>query len=191
MLWPLIYPGHDASLAELMAARLDGDVVEVGEAFLPADAVETREMRAGSLLGWIRPGLAVTHETAAWVHGALPAAPVSVTVQRASARRPHAIHDHRLRYRDMRLPEQDLIRIAGLAVSTPLRTFMDLVRDRVVRDGEHDCVAVNALLGHDASLVSRAVVALTESGPVPFKRGALTWLHAHRDAVARESGGAF
>ncbi len=72
MPWPFLYfPGDRLSRTELSAARLDGHVVEVGEAYMPADAVETRELRAGSARPWLSAALALTHESAAWVHGAL------------------------------------------------------------------------------------------------------------------------
>lgn len=65
-MWPFLYfAGDRLSTAELTAARLDGDVVEIGEAFMPADAVETRELRAASLRSFVRDTLAVTHESAA------------------------------------------------------------------------------------------------------------------------------
>ena len=56
MSWPFLYFADDRlSTAELASARLDGDVVEVGEAYMPADAVETRELRAASLRPMISP----------------------------------------------------------------------------------------------------------------------------------------
>ena len=40
---PFLYFADDRlSLAELSAAWLDGDLVELGEAYIPADAVETQ-----------------------------------------------------------------------------------------------------------------------------------------------------
>ena len=73
---PFLYFADDRlSLAELSAACLDGDLVELGEAYIPADAVETRGLRAGSLAGVLGDSLAATHLTAAWIHGALPDPP--------------------------------------------------------------------------------------------------------------------
>ena len=66
MSWPFLYFADDRlSTAELASARLDGDVVEVGEAYMPADAVETRELRAASLRPMIPAALAVIRESAA------------------------------------------------------------------------------------------------------------------------------
>ena len=49
---PFLYQIDDRlSLAELTAARLDGHLVELGEAYIPADAVETLGLRAGLVVG--------------------------------------------------------------------------------------------------------------------------------------------
>ena len=47
-------PGDRLSRAELCAARLDGDVVEIGEAYAPADLVETAALRIASLAPLVR-----------------------------------------------------------------------------------------------------------------------------------------
>ena len=84
---PFLYFADDRlSLAELSAACLDGDLVELGEAYIPADAVETRGLRAGSLRELLGDSLAATHLSAAWIHGALGEPPVRHTVQRAVPR---------------------------------------------------------------------------------------------------------
>ena len=61
----LFFVDDRLSLAELSAARLDGDLVELGDAFIPADAIETGALRAGSLTSMLGDTLAATHLTAA------------------------------------------------------------------------------------------------------------------------------
>jgi hypothetical protein len=132
---PFLYFADDRlSRAELTAACLDGDLVELGEAYIPADAVETRGLRAGSLTAVLGDSLAATHLTAAWIHGALPAPPARHTVQRAVSRRLHRVPDRRLVYRDLAVDPSDLVRLGGVWVTTPARTLADLSR---VADGEH------------------------------------------------------
>jgi hypothetical protein len=47
---PFLYFADDRlSSAELTAACLDGHLVSLGDAYMPADAVETRALGAGSL----------------------------------------------------------------------------------------------------------------------------------------------
>jgi len=176
MTWPfLYYPGEALSDAELRSARLDGDLVEIGEAFMPADAVETRELRAGSLHALVGSRLALTHESAAWVHGVVSEPPRRHCVQRCVAARPHHVTDRRLRYRDLRLPPADGMLIAGVVVSTPVRTLADLLRDRVLRE-EHDDGVVRALLGWRPELLAEARAWLAAAGPVQFKRPARAYL---------------
>ena len=87
---PFLYFADDRlSTAELSAACLDGDLVELGDAYIPADAVETQALRAGSLARILGDTLAATHLSAAWIHGALPEPPARHTVQRAVPRRLH------------------------------------------------------------------------------------------------------
>jgi len=176
MTWPFLYhPGEALSDAELRSARLDGDLVEIGEAFMPADAVETRELRAGSLSALVGSRMALTHESAAWVHGAVPHPPRRHCVQRCVAARLHHVTDRRLRYRDVRLPVTDGMIIAGVMVTTPVRTLIDLLRDRVLREsGDDDTVRV--LLAWRPDLLDETRAWLAAAGPVQFKRPARAYL---------------
>jgi hypothetical protein len=166
----LLFAGDRLSLAELCAARLDGDVVELGEAFLPADAPESAALRAQSLAPLLTPAVAVTHSGAAWVHGALASPPARHTLQRAVPWRPHHRWDRRFAYRDALLPEQDVRRIGGVAVASPERTVVDLLR----RDGAGDREAAQALVLQHPDVLA----------------GARTWSdrHAHRAGMRAVRG---
>ncbi len=164
----LYFAGDRLSQAELCAACLDGDLVDLGEAYIPADAVETPGLRAGSLTGILGDSLAATHLTAAWIHGAWPAPPARHTVQRAVARRLHRVPDRRLVYRDLTVDEADLLRIGGVWVTTPTRTLADLSR---VDDKPH----VRA-----ARLLAEAQPGLADQ--------AIWWLDAHPTLPRRRAG---
>lgn len=184
-MWPfLYYAGDRLSTAELTAARLDGDVVEIGEAFMPADAVETRELRAGALRGLVHESVAVTRLSAAWVHGAVAEPPVRHCVQRRTAHRIATVIDVRLDYRDLRLPPSDVMTISGVAVTTPVRTLVDVVRD-VVGHADLDRSAVDAICAWQPALVAGAIAWLERAGPVHFKRPALAYLRG-REAAAQD-----
>jgi len=166
---PFLYFADDRlSMAELSAARLDGDVVELGDAFIPADAVETRGLRAGSLAGVLGDTLAATHLTAAWVHGALPDPPARHTVQRGVTRRLHRVPDRRLVYRDLAVDPADLVRLGGVWVTTPARTLADLSR---VDDPAH----------------ARAAHLMVEADPAAAEE-AIAWLEEHRLLPRRQAG---
>ena len=182
---PFLYFAGDAlSLAELSAARLDGHLVELGDAYIPADAVETTGLRAGSLRGLLGANLAATHLSAAWVHGGLHEPPARHTVQRAVSRRLHHVLGRRLRYRDLAIDPDDLLILGGVRVTTPGRTLADLARV----DEAHHRHAARALA---AALPGCAVAARTwleRHGSLPNKRAALALLAelaADQDDVTR------
>lgn len=182
---PFLYFADDRlSAAELSAARLDGHLVELGEAYIPADAVETVGLRAGSLRSILGVSLAATHLTAAWVHGALAFPPVRHTVQRASEKRLHAVIDLRLVYRDGCVAASDLWLLGGVRVTTPVRTLADLAR---VPDEEH-AHAARLLSAARPSLAGEAIARLEGGGSLPHKRSALAFLRGLAAAEAAIAG---
>ncbi|GAA2994508.1 hypothetical protein JOD63_001333 [Microbacterium terrae] len=170
---PFVYfSGDRLSQAELCAARLDGDVVEVGDAYMPADAVETAAIRAGSLGELTRGILAATHLSAAWIHGALPDPPARHTLQRAVARRIHHVPTRRVVYRDVALAATDVERRGGVLVTTASRTLADLAR---VPDAEHRRV-VGLMAEHAGPDVVDAAIVGLHRGALPHKRSAIAVL---------------
>jgi len=179
---PFLYFADDRlSRAELTAACLDGHLVALGDAYMPADAIETAALRAGSLVRTLGDTLAATHLSAAWVHGALPLPPRRHTVQRAVSRRLHVMPDRHLVYRDLAVASDDLQVIGGALVTTPERTLADLAR---VADVEH-VHAARLLAGMDPDAASRAIARL-ESGVLPHKRTALACLRAIASEVQED-----
>lgn len=181
----LYFEGDALSLAELTAARLDGHTVELGDAFIPADAVETPALRAGSLAALLGDVLAATHLSAAWVHGGLPDPPARHTVQRAVPRRLHRTFGRRLVYRDLCVDPDDLWLLGGVWVTHPVRTLADLVR---IGDDEN-VRAARLLAQAQPDLVERAQEHLRERRSLPNKRAAIamleSWSADPGDAVRR------
>ena len=124
----LYFPAERLSLAELCAARLDGDLVEVGDGYTPADTIETMPLRAGSLAPLLADSLALTHTSAAWVYGALLDPPCLHHVQRAVPQRISHVVGARLCYHDSPLPSRDLVHVGGVRVTNVVRTLFDLAR---------------------------------------------------------------
>lgn len=175
MSWPFLYfTDERLSLAELTAARLDGDLVDVGEAFMPTDAVETVGLRAASLRRLVPATVAVTRVSAAWVHGAWSSPPARHSVQRVGAVRAH-LRDPRLHYRDLAVPACDLTSIGGLAVTSPARTLADLARDHCRGDTEAASV-IDAMVMWRPELARHTVSWLEHAPPFHFKRPALEFL---------------
>ena len=168
----LYFPGDRLSPAELSAARLDGDVVELGDAYIPADAVETQALRAGSLHAILGDTLAATHLSAAWILGAIEEPPSRHTVQRAVTHRLHHVMGRRIVYRDPSIPSDDLWSVGGVFVTSPRRTLADLAR--VPQDGFAD--AARGLSDANPGLAHEAMSWFAERKPVPNKRAALALL---------------
>jgi hypothetical protein len=138
----LYTPGSPLSLAELSAARIDGHVVEVGDAFMPADAIETPALRAASVADLTPFGCAVTHLTAAWIHGAIAFPPVRISVQRTQPGRRRIDPTHRLEYSDSLVEADDLMVFGDVIVTAPTRTLVDLAR----RDDRGSRTAARAMV---------------------------------------------
>ncbi|MEQ6898488.1 hypothetical protein [Microbacterium sp. KR10-403] len=162
----LYFPGDRLSAAELTAACLDGHLVAVGDAYIPADAVETAALRAGSIAPLLGDGLAATGLSAAWIHGGIDEPPARHRVQRVGTRRLHHVIDRRLEYHDTPIPEADLTRVGGVRVATPARTVGDLLRP----GGAHDIQIARRLIDSRTVTAAAALAALDDTGPLPGKR---------------------
>ncbi|GAB3270334.1 SAM-dependent methyltransferase [Microbacterium lacusdiani] len=151
---------HDGlSPAELSAARLDGELVAVGDAYVPADALETPTLRAATLRGILGGSLVAIGLTAAWVHGASGVPPRVHHAQRTAARGVARPVDRRIRFRDTPIAVEDTVLLGGVRVSDPARTLVDLVREF------HD---------PDSAAAARRLAT------PPLIEQALAWIDAHR-----------
>jgi len=175
----LYFAGDRLGPAELTAACLDGHLVDLGEGYIPADAVETAALRAASLGELLGADLAATHLSAAWIHGAIPEPPSRHTVQRAASRRLHHVLGRRIVYRDLQVDPDDLIRIGGVWVTSPPRTLADLAR---ISDAPYEAAAL-AMAGAMPVARDAAIAWLCEHGPLPGKARALGMLR--QDEVTR------
>lgn len=117
----------ELSVAELAAARLDGELFAFEDGYCSVDEPDTVRLRAAVLEQL--PGLAgavIAETSAAWLHGAALIAPRVhtgfVSMERRSARSP------RLRLRQVSLRADDSERCGALRVTTPTRTVADLAR---------------------------------------------------------------
>lgn len=124
----VLLPGIRLSEGELRSATLDGELVPVGEGFLPIDTPETPFTRAASLAPLlIDDRVVVADRSAAWVWGWGPA-PVAVTTCVAITARIPSPDRRRLRAREVVIDDDDRRMLGPVAVTTPLRTLLDLAR---------------------------------------------------------------
>ncbi|WP_284230370.1 hypothetical protein [Arenivirga flava] len=176
---PLLGSVLDASelpLAELQAARLDGQLIPCAGRYLTIDAPDAAEVRAAVVHGGRSDRVIVELRSAAWVHGVVlrpPAAPqLCVSVSARTHRGPSA------GLREVRFEQGDLTKLGGVLVTSPLRTALDLVR--TADDGEHDedRDAVRELLRLAGTTPGRALELLDARRKLPGKAHALRRLAA-------------
>ncbi|HEV7186102.1 MAG TPA: hypothetical protein VGN33_16550 [Leifsonia sp.] len=138
-------------LAELHAARLDGHLYRVGDAFVTIDTPDSAELRAAAFR-LVAPKAAVADRlTASWIHGARagPPAPLHVCVDSA-----HRVSGRSLQGLDVRqsiLSRGDIVLLGDAKVTSPLRTVVDLLRsvDRFTPAAAVELRGLLALAGAD------------------------------------------
>lgn len=172
---PSILTTLDLPLAELCAARIDGDLVAFGGGYRSLASIETPALRIHSVLGAASPRLIAELGTAAWVWGAVDLPPVTLEFCSAHAARFRPTFERGALIREVRLDPEDVISLDGRAVTTPLRTTVDLARSRP-EFGPLEQLAVREL-ARIADLTLPAARALMDRRPnLSGKRRALTRL---------------
>ena len=117
----------DLPLAELNAARLDGEVFTLAGVWCPIDAFDGPETRAAAV-AWAAPPRAVAERmTAAWIYGLVPE-PARHQFCVDIAGRTRMPTDGTIHLREVKLSPADTVLIGRLPVTAPLRTAVDLAR---------------------------------------------------------------
>lgn len=174
----LYLPGRRLSMSELSAARIDGDVVELGEGYIPADLVEGPVLRAQAVKALIAAGTAASGPTAAWIHGARSSPPARHHVRRLATHRLRMEHDQRVVFHDSPLAASDVCLLGDVAVTTPLCTLCDLL---LALGRAPDLLPwVRALADAAPEAVDAAEQAITARRRIPGRRRALSALAALR-----------
>lgn len=180
----LYLPDDRLTRAELAAARLDGHLIEIGDAYVPADLVESAAMRAASLSPLLGPGLAAAGPSAAWIHGAGDAPPSPHHARRGGEKRPRSRQSARLQVHETPIPAADIERIGGTLVTTKVRTMFDLA---LLLDRDPSALVwLRALDAVDRDLVISALERLHRHPRTPGSRTARRALSALRGASERQ-----
>lgn len=170
----LFHPGALLSLPELASARLDGLLIEVGDAYLPADLPDDAAVRIASLRPLLVDGFAASGPTAAWVHGYGDAPPRCHHLQRHSPKRRRLEPTPLLVLHDRQLDATDIELCGGFAVTTKVRTFTDLVRSAAA-DSEY-AQWMHRMAAAEPALVLRVRAELAARHRLPGKIAALAVL---------------
>jgi hypothetical protein len=108
--------------------RLDGEVVGVDEWFGSVDVPPSAHQRAASLSVICEHRFIVEQRSAAWVWGVLAEPPHRHELCSSIGARARSAYPQRVRAREVVIDESEWLQLAGVRVTTPLRTTMDYVR---------------------------------------------------------------
>jgi len=114
-------------LAELCAARIDGDLYSIDECFSPIDAIESASERAAAVRAIAADRLIAERDTAAWIRGAQDGPPAVHTFCARTTARTRST-TRRAIVREVVIDENEFDVIAGMPVTTALRTALDITR---------------------------------------------------------------
>jgi hypothetical protein len=125
---PSVLSPADLPLAELQAARLDGELLPLAAGFGLVDAVDGPAHRTRAALAGRGRRFIAELDTAAWIWGAieLPPHPLDLCVDLA-ARSPLRF-DADARLREVVIERDEWVDFGGVRATTPLRTAVDLAR---------------------------------------------------------------
>ena len=122
-------------LAELYAARNDGDLYSVDECFSPIDSLESVAARAAAVRAISSERLIAERDTAAWIRGARELPPALHTYCASTSARTRSL-SRRAIVREVVIDDGEIELIAGMPVTTALRTALDITRHSLRFDDE-------------------------------------------------------
>lgn len=157
--------------AERSVLLLDGDCTPLGLTVVPIDEPHSPVVRAASLSSAVRRyDLVVELTAAAWVHGALPSLPrpVSLAVDRAAGTRTRTLVPPP---REVGFRRDDLQRLGGVLVTTPLKTAFDLLRLEATPSGRTEETARDLLRRAGLSPAEAAAMAREQTSCPNKRRG--------------------
>jgi len=168
---PVLHAG-DLPLAELCAARLDGELVRVDDAFRPVDVVDDPSTRAAAAAhGW-SPRLIAEQLTAAWIWGVLAEPPRRHQLCTTTGARARPAAPHRSVVREVAIDADEFALCGGVRVTLPVRTIVDLARFSP-RFGDAEIRIVRALAALERSGADECRAALDRRRNLPAKK--LAW----------------
>jgi hypothetical protein len=114
--------------SELRALVLDGEAYRVDECVAAVDEIPTPILRAQALATILPDRLIAEQHTAAWIWGAQFEPPLQHEVCADIGARSRPSPSSRLLVREVVILHEDVAVLAGLRVTTPMRTAIDLAR---------------------------------------------------------------
>src|SRR5690554_3807402 len=142
---PDVLSAADLPMAELCAARLDGDLFAIGECFSAVDLPEQPADRARAAAQQLSDRVIVERLSAAWVLGVTAAPPNEHQYCSAADARAKPSTLRRLTLREVVIDEDEIVVLGGVRVTSPLRTACHLVRSATRFDAALQLVVLQLL----------------------------------------------
>ena len=178
---------QDLGLAELHAARLDGELFAVDERFAPLDEVDSPHLRASALRQLGGDRLIAELGSALWIRGLRSQAP---RVHRVCVPREDRMKfppSARFVVREITHRPGDAERIAGMLVCVPSRILYDLA----LVGGAEAAMDARLLLSTHPELGAECAARLRGAYNLPGKRDALARLVSWTEAEGRQQSSAW
>ncbi|MFC9558451.1 hypothetical protein [Agromyces sp. NPDC056965] len=184
---PNVLSIDDLPLAELCAARIDGELMPIDDGWAPVDEPDLPSLRAAAIALRAPRALVIERRSAAWVHGALTSPPAIAQFCVPRTARVAVVSAPRLVVREVAIDPDEIIDFAFARCTTPLRTGFDLLREPGEDDHEVESI-VAALCTDDPRLVSRLRLRFDDANRMPHRGLALERLERVGAMLAREEG---
>ena len=154
---PRLLSPRDLPEAELRAAVLDGELYALGDRWSSVADPDDAEARARSVLSESSSRTIAARRTAAWIWGACAAPPPDLQCLVSSSARSRGAPSGS-RVSEVRIDDDEVVRLGGVLVTSPARTVLDLLR---LSDphGEAEELALRVLGDHGVE--PRSVLALS------------------------------
>jgi hypothetical protein len=160
---------------ELAALVLDGEAYRVGECVAPVDEVVGPLLRAAALAAELPNRLIAEQHSAAWIWGVQSSPPLRHEVCADITARTRPAVGAMLAVREVVLLHEDTVTLAGLCVTTPMRTAIDLARF-VAEWNETEAETVHRLLALGGWSILDCARVMNRKRNLPNKRIALARL---------------
>ncbi|MFE6966452.1 hypothetical protein ACFVAJ_15160 [Agromyces sp. NPDC057679] len=148
---PPVLGTDDLPLAELCAARIDGELFMIDEGWAPVDEPDLPSVRAAAAALRVPRRLIIERLSAAWVHGALDVPPRIAQFCVPLHERVAVVTGPRTSVREVVIDQVDVVELGGARCTTPSRTAFDLLRDTTLDDSFAELVVARLLDAHAGS----------------------------------------
>ncbi|WP_448004825.1 type IV toxin-antitoxin system AbiEi family antitoxin [Agromyces bauzanensis] len=138
---PVVLGTVDLPIAELCAARLDGELFAIDDGWAPVDEPDLPAFRAAVLALRMPRPLVIERMSAAWVHGALPVPPAVAQFCVPHNARIAVLGDRRASVREVKIDDSEIVDLGGIRCTSVVRTGFD-----VLRDPDYDTVGGEAVV---------------------------------------------